>query len=208
MSKIITPRSNILSPPTLKDGNRWAGLRVGLLGGSFNPPHQGHLHIARLAQIQFNLDFVWWVVTPQNPLKKNTGGYKRRHGLVEDMVAPYPRQMATHIERDLKTRYTYETVLGLRDAYPKTDFLWICGMDNALIFHKWDQWQALLEAMPITFIARPPADNLVKNCPLRLYKHPHYYKAFGRQTDLKSRGIYWLKGTKMLNISSSDIRKK
>ena len=79
-------------------------------------------------------------------------------------------------------------------------------MDNALIFHKWDHWQDLLENMPITFIARPPAGNLVKNCPIRMYNHPQYYQAFGRKTDLKKPGIYWLQGTKMLDISSTNIR--
>ena len=192
--------------PTLRDGQRWRGCRVGLLGGSFNPPHEGHLHIARLAQAKFGLDFVWWVVTPQNPLKKNTGGYERRFAQVENIISPYPRQLTTHIERDLDTRYTYETVLGLREAFPQTDFLWICGMDNALIFHKWDHCQELHENMPITFIARPPAGNLVKNCPIRRYNHPQYYQAFGRKTDLKKPGIYWLQGTKMLDISSTNIR--
>lgn len=198
--------TSIFTPPTLRDAERWQNCRVGLLGGSFNPPHAGHLHIARLAKAKFGLDFVWWIVTPQNPLKQNTGGYDRRYAQVKDMIAPYPRQLVTHLERDLKTQYTYQTVMRLRESFPKTDFLWICGMDNALIFHKWDQWQALLETMPITFIARPPAENLVRNCPLRLYNHPQYYRAYGRKTDLKSPGIYWLQGTKMLDISSTKIR--
>lgn len=202
---LIYPTS-IFTPPTLRDAERWKNCRIGLLGGSFNPPHAGHLHIARLAKAKFGLDFVWWIVTPQNPLKKNTGGYERRHAQVKDMIAPYPRQLVTHLERDLKTKYTYQTVMGLRESFPHTDFLWICGMDNALIFHKWDQWQALLETMPITFIARPPAENLVRNCPLRMYKHPQYSTAYGRKTDLKKPGIYWLQGTKMLDISSTKIR--
>ncbi|MEM9469243.1 MAG: nicotinate-nucleotide adenylyltransferase [Pseudomonadota bacterium] len=198
--------SPILTPPHLQDVNRWCGLRIGLFGGSFNPPHAGHLHIAKLAQIQFGLDFVWWLITPQNPLKKNTGGYEQRFSAVENMIADHPRQMATHLERDLATEYSYETVLGLKNTYQKTDFLWICGMDNAHIFHQWDQWQAFLDIMPITFIARPPAQYLVKNCPIKQIKIPQYGCAFGQKTDLKTPGIYWLNGSKMLNISSSKIR--
>lgn len=202
---MINPYS--FSSPTLLGGNKWKNCRIGLLGGSFNPPHAGHLHIARLAQVKFGLDFVWWIVTPQNPLKKNTGGYERRFDQVEKMIAPYPRQVATHLERDIGSKYTHQTVMALREHFPSTDFLWICGMDNALIFHKWDNWQALLENMPITFIARPPVGNLVKNSPLRSYNHPHYFNAFGSKTDLKKPGIYWLQGTKMLDISSTEIRK-
>ena len=198
------------APPTLKDGQRWRGLRVGLLGGSFNPPHEGHLHIARVARAKFGLDFVWWIVTPQNPLKDrlNMRPYPERYHNVEEMLQPYPYQIPTHLEAELGTQYTYETVLELKKGFPQTDFLWICGMDNAHIFHKWDRWQQILEMVPITFIARPPAAGLVKGCPLRqLNNIAHYHKTFGRKTNLTSPGIYWLEGNKMLDISSTEIRK-
>ena len=207
MHVIKTP----LSPPTLREKHRWDGLRIGLLGGSFNPPHAGHLHIARLAQAKFGLDFVWWVVTPQNPLKENSDirPYDKRFRAVEDMLKQHPRQMPTHIESELATTYTYQTVESLRYHFPYTDFIWICGMDNALIFHKWDQWQYMLSLIPICFIARPPAGQLVKGCALRQYrKIPHYYSTMGRRTDLKKKGIYWLKANKMLDISSTSIRNK
>lgn len=196
--------------PTLLDGHRWNGLRIGLLGGSFNPPHAGHLHIARLAKAKFGLDFVWWIITPQNPLKKSRGmaPYEERFQNVSDMLRTMPRQIPTHLEAELGTRYTYETISALQSNFPKTDFLWICGMDNAHIFHKWDQWQGILERMPITFIARPPARHLVKGCPLRMLSNiPHYHHAAGRKTDLKKQGVYWLEGNKMLDISSTQIRK-
>ena len=201
---------NVLTPPSLHDGYRWRGMRIGLLGGSFNPPHDGHLHIARLAQAKFGLDFVWWIVTPQNPLKETKGmrPYKERYAHVEDMLSPYPQQMPTHLESQLGTTYTFETVIELRRHFPQTDFLWICGMDNAHIFHKWDRWQELLEVIPITFIARPPATHLVKGCPVRqAHRVPQWHSTIGRQTDLKTPGIYWLEGSKMLDISSTEIRK-
>lgn len=203
------PSKTILTPPTLKDGYRWQNLRVGLLGGSFNPPHAGHQHIARIARAKFGLDFVWWIVTPQNPLKNTKGmaPYEERYRNVSNMLKNSPRQMPTHLEAELGTRYTYETIIELRTHFPKTDFLWICGMDNAHIFHKWDHWQFILETCPITFIARPPAQNLVRGCPLRMYQNaPHFHQTHGRQTDLKNKGIYWLEGNKMLDISSTKIR--
>ncbi len=201
----------VLTPPHLKENHRWDGLRIGLLGGSFNPPHIGHLHIARLAKAEFGLDFVWWIVTPQNPLKdkKNMAAYSDRFNLVEKMLLPSPRQMPTHLENQMGTKYTHQTIEELKKAYPKTDFIWICGMDNAHIFHKWDRWQKILSLMPICFIARPPADNLVRNSPLRHYsKIKHYFKTKGERTNLKKTGIYWLKTNKMLDISSTKIRNK
>lgn len=200
----------ILTPPTMHDGFRWRGMRVGLLGGSFNPVHHGHLHIAEVALAKFGLDAVWWLVTPQNPLKQPKGmaSYEKRFAGVKKAIGHHPRMLATHLEDELRTTYSYETVIGLRDLFPGTDFIWICGMDNAHIFHRWDQWQAFLEMMPICFIARPPAGSLVRNCPLRLYSGNHQYRAKGHKTDLKTPGIYWLQGTKMIDISSTEIRNK
>lgn len=199
---------NVFAPPTLHGGHTWAGLRVGLLGGSFNPPHAGHLHIARLAMAKFGLDFVWWIVTPQNPLKHSAdiAPYAQRFSKVQDMIAHDPRQMATHLERDLATKYTYETVCGLKHHFSNTEFLWICGMDNAHIFHKWDRWQQLVKEVPIVFIARPPAGSLVKGTALRRLSHPQSTNPPGRHTDLTIPRIYWLQGTRMVDISSTKIR--
>lgn len=200
----------IFSPPTLKDGPRWAGMRVGLLGGSFNPAHEGHLHIARIAMKKFGLDCVWWLVTPQNPLKEKNGlaPYDKRFASVEAIIAGDPDMVATHLERDLETRYTYDTVAALKAAYPKTDFLFICGMDNAVIFHKWDRWQDLARSIPIVFIARPPAQELVRNCPIRMLKIPQHDRPCGRRTSLKEPHIYWLSAARMLDQSSTKIRSK
>lgn len=199
------------TPPNLYDFNRWKGLRIGLLGGSFNPPHAGHVHIARMARARFGLDFVWWIITPQNPLKKKKGmaPYEERCQKVDKILQPYSRQIPTDLEHQMGTRYTHETISQLRHHYSQTDFLWICGMDNAHIFHQWDEWQHILDMIPIAFIARPPAPNLVRNCPLRAYKKiPHYFDAYGRDTDLSNPGVYWLKANKMLDISSTKIRNK
>lgn len=199
-----------LSPPTLRDGYRWRGMRVGLLGGSFNPAHAGHLHIARLAMARFSLDAVWWIVTPQSPLKEEhgTAPYAQRYQGVETLIRRQPKMVATHLEDRLDTRYTFETVQALRKHFPHTDFLWICGTDNAHIFHRWDRWRALADSLPIVFIARPPARTLVRSCPLRLYARRQFFDTKGLKTDLSRPGIYWLKGMKMLDISSTKLRKE
>lgn len=183
-------------------------MRIGLLGGSFNPAHEGHLHIARLAMAKFGLDFVWWLVTPQNPLKDRKGmaPYNERFASVETIINNNPKMMATHLESELGTQYTYDTVTALKDEFPRTDFLFICGMDNALIFHKWDRWQELTQTLPIVFIARPPAGMLIRNCPVRMLDNAKGTMPRGRKTDLKNPKIYWLHTAKMIDISSTKIR--
>lgn len=199
-----------ITRPHLLDGERWQGKRIGLLGGSFNPPHAGHLHIAKIAKARFGLDCVWWLVTPHNPLKdKNLlAPYEERFALVEQLTASDPAMVPTHLERDIGGRYTYETVYELRRAFPRADFLWICGMDNALIFHKWQRWRDLLRLIPMTFIARPPANALIRNCPVRMSDVPQYTQTHGAKTDLSKPGVFWLASARMLDLSSTKIRNK
>jgi nicotinate-nucleotide adenylyltransferase len=188
-------RKSTLTPPNLMDSPRWGGMKIGLLGGSFNPAHKGHRHIARMAMAEYDLDFVWWLVTPQNPLKDKAhmATYDVRFQSVQSIIAGHPHMMATHIEQKLGTNYTYETVKGLMKSYPKTDFVFICGMDNAHIFHRWDRWRTLTRLMPIVFIARPPAGSLIQNCPVRMLG--------------KGAKVSFLHTSKMLDISSTQIRK-
>jgi len=183
-----------MNPPTLLNADLWRGKKIGLLGGSFNPAHEGHRHIALLALAHYNLDCIWWLVTPQNPLKDTTdmAPYDARFASAEKIIAGHPRMIATHLERDLGTTYTYETVKGLQAAFPETDFMFICGMDNALIFHKWDKWKELLDLLPITFIDRPRAIDVVDDSPLKKVEHPN---------------LLWLHGEEMMDISSTEIRK-
>ena len=179
--------------PTLNDGAQFAGKKIGLLGGSFNPAHKGHKHIAQLALDHYGLDAVWWLVTPQNPLKDTTdmADYVVRFSSVETIIDAHADMVATHLERDLGTTFTYETVKGLKEHFPNTQFLFICGMDNALIFHKWDRWEELLDLVPFTFIDRPGSVEVVADCPLKGLTHPN---------------LHWLHGEEMVDISSTQIR--
>jgi len=135
--------------------------------------------------------------------------YPFRFELVERMLKQSRRQIPTHLEAELGTKYTHETIEQLKHHFPKTEFIWICGMDNAHIFHKWDEWREILHTMPICFIARPPAGNLVRWSPLRQYTRVnHHFSTKGAKTDLSKKGVYWLKSNKMLDISSTKIRNK
>ncbi len=180
--------------PSLNDSSAWVGKKVGLLGGSFNPAHKGHRHIAILALEYYGLDAVWWLVTPQNPLKDtdDMAPYAQRFASAEKIIDGHPEMVVTHLERDLGTTYSFETVKGLKQNFPQTDFIFICGMDNALIFHKWDRWKDLLDLIPFTFIDRPGAVEVVDDCPLKQIKHPN---------------LLWLHGEEMVDVSSTQLRK-
>lgn len=197
------------TPPHLLDGARWTGLRIGLLGGSFNPPHPGHTHISLIALQALQLDFVWWLLTPNNPLKDPAmiGPYENRLRLCREMNRHHPRILVTDLERQMGVNKSFETVRGIRKAFPRTDFIWITGMDNALTFHHWHHWQDILALMPTAHIARPPALTLIEQCPLKMLRaQNHHYIDRSRKADLTPGNTYWLLQRRMVNISSTEIR--
>jgi nicotinate-nucleotide adenylyltransferase len=133
------------------------GQRIGLLGGSFNPAHGGHLHISRLALSRLGLDEVWWLVSPQNPLKPAAGmaPFGERLRQAEAVAAADPRIRVSDIETRLGTAYTAETVLALRWRFPRARFVWLMGGDNLVQFPYWRRWQAIFRAVPVAVFARP-----------------------------------------------------
>lgn len=132
-------------------------MRVGLLGGSFNPAHEGHLHISLTALRRLDLDQVWWLATPQNPLKSSKGmaPYVERLAQAAAM-ARHPKILVSDIERQLGTRFTADTLAALRARYPGTEFVWLMGADNFGQIHRWHRWQAIFETMPVAVFDRPP----------------------------------------------------
>lgn len=199
----------IFSPPTLTNSPRWNGMRVGLLGGSFNPPHEGHVHISKAAMQMLGLDCIWWLVTPQNPLKTQKPlSIEKRAALCEDLVDD-PKIIISTIEQDLGTNITYDTIKGLKRYFADTDFVWITGMDNALNFHTWNNWKELLEIIPTAHLTRMPATSLVQSSPLRMYqKQRHIVQTHAGRPPLDSGQTFWILGKKMINISSTEIRAK
>jgi nicotinate-nucleotide adenylyltransferase len=140
-------------PPAL--GDRRAR-RVGLLGGSFNPAHGGHLHLSRLALAHLDLDEVWWLVSPQNPLKPVRGMAPFEARLASALgMARHPRLKVTDLEARLGTRYTADTVLALRRRFPRTRFVWLMGADNLRQIRHWQRWSEIFAAVPIAVFARP-----------------------------------------------------
>jgi nicotinate-nucleotide adenylyltransferase len=132
------------------------GARIGLLGGSFNPAHDGHLHISRIALKRLRLDQVWWLVSPQNPLKSaaDLASLKKRMERAVK-VAKDPRIVVTDIEVELGTRYTIDTITALERLFPNLRFVWLMGGDNFLQLPLWKNWRGLMRKIPMAIISRP-----------------------------------------------------
>lgn len=131
--------------------------RVGLLGGSFNPAHEGHLHISREALKRLNLSEVWWLVSPKNPLKASSelAPYLKR--LESARAIATDRRIRVHnIESTHHLHYTVDSLRWLKRHYPKTQFVWLMGADNLSHFHRWVQWREIARMVPIAILDRAP----------------------------------------------------
>lgn len=195
--------------PHLLDGHRWSGLRVGLLGGSFNPPHAGHLHASLTALRMLKLDFIWWLVTPQNPFKEAdvTPPLDERVTLCRDF-SRHPQILVSDIERDLNATRSIETILALRKFFSQTDFVWITGMDIAHEFHHWHRWHNILKQIATVHVARPPFQSMVQDCPLRLTggNQNHHVLSHAAKASLQPGNSYWILDAKLVKTSSTEIR--
>ncbi len=131
------------------------GQTIGLFGGSFDPPHAGHVHVSREALKRFGLDRVWWLVSPGNPLKRNGPAPLDRRMAAARAMVRHPRITVTDIEARIGTRYTAETLERLIALYPGVRFVWLMGADNLVQFHRWQRWDWILNTVPVGVLARP-----------------------------------------------------
>lgn len=131
------------------------GQAVGLLGGSFDPAHEGHAHITREALKRFALDRVWWLVSPGNPLKARGPAPLAERLARARAVMDHPRVVVSDAEARLGTRYTAETLRRLMARYPGVRFVWLMGADNLAQFHLWQDWEWIMHHVPVGVIARP-----------------------------------------------------
>ena len=131
------------------------GMRIGLFGGTFDPPHEAHRAASMLALKRLKLDRVWWLVTPGNPLK-NTSGLAPLATRIAAARAltHHPRIDVTGLEAVIKTRYTYDTILWLLARCPGVQFVWIMGADNLRSFHRWQKWRDIAKLVPIVVVDR------------------------------------------------------
>lgn len=132
-----------------------AGQVVGLLGGSFDPAHAGHVNITKAALTRFGLDRVWWLVSPANPLKARGPAPMEARLAMARKVMRHPSVTVTDIEVQLGTRYTAQTIAALQRLYPQVRFVWLMGADNLAQFHRWQDWRDIVARVPIGVLARP-----------------------------------------------------
>ncbi|HEY0051878.1 MAG TPA: nicotinate-nucleotide adenylyltransferase [Caulobacteraceae bacterium] len=153
------PARRLSNPPhgVLRDGLGLApGMRVGLFGGSFNPAHEGHAHVAETALIRLGLDRVVWLVSPHNPLKN-----RRQNAPLEDRMASArafargPAMLVSDFERRAGVYWTIDTIRALQDRYPQVKFVWIMGADNMAGFHLWRGWTEIARLVPMAVVSRP-----------------------------------------------------
>lgn len=183
------------------------GQVIGLLGGSFDPPHAGHAHITREALKRFGLDRVWWLVSPGNPLKPDSPAALHRRVKAARALVRHPRVTVTDIEARLGTRFTAATLAGLQRLYPGTRFVWLMGADNLASFHKWEQWRWIMTTVPIGVIARPGSGIAARTSPAA--SRYRFARLRGREAALlpNCRPPAWcFASVPMVNLSSSDIR--
>ena len=131
------------------------GQRIGLFGGSFDPPHKGHLTVSLMAMRRLRLDAVWWLVTPGNPLKEHAPDQLARRVAAARDMARHPRIHVTAIEATLDTRFTADTLAILSQRLPGVDLVWLMGGDNLRQFHRWRDWRRIAALMPIAVYDRP-----------------------------------------------------
>ena len=135
------------------------GMTIGLLGGSFDPAHEGHVHITREALKRLGLDQVWWLVSPGNPLKAHQPApIAARIAQARRLLRGDPRVVVSDLEARLHTRYTYDTIAKLRALYPQVRFVWLMGADNLAQFHLWGRWREIMALVPLAVTARPGAN--------------------------------------------------
>ena len=143
------------------------GNRIGIFGGSFNPPHSGHRLVASTALKRLGLDQIWWLVTPGNPLKNHSDLAPLEMRLhLTSALADHPRMKVTAFEAVLGTPYTARTIMALRAMRPATRFVWVMGADNLASFHKWQDWRAIVGSVPVAIVDRPGASLSAMSAPM------------------------------------------
>lgn len=183
------------------------GQIVGLLGGSFDPPHAGHVHISAEAMKRFGLDQIWWLVSPGNPLKT------RGPAPLEDRMAAcrakvqHPRMHVSDFEAQAGTRFTAETLRALQAARPGVQFVWLMGADNLAQFDQWQDWEDIMNRVPIGVLARPRQRISARmSKAARIYAHARLKGRFSPMLGQYAAPAWCFVNVPMRQISSTELR--
>ena len=180
--------------------------KIGLLGGSFDPPHKGHLFISLEARKIFQLDEIWWIVTPQNPLKiSKPATYYERVKNCRKITRNLPINIK-EIEKKINSNYSYKTINYILNHYKNIKFFWLMGADNLINFHMWQNWQKIFDNMSIVIFRRHGYNtNALKSVAAKKFIH-HKYIAQDIEHVSKKIPAWTLIQNKEIKISSSEIR--
>ncbi len=183
------------------------GMRIGLLGGSFDPPHAGHVHITRQALRRFGLDRVWWLVSPGNPLKSQGPAPLERRLMACREIMQHPKVEVTDLESRMGTKYTADTIEKLLSIYERVNFVWLMGADNLASVHEWDRWESIFENVPVGVTSRPGehlrAGNSVAAKKFARYRLP---ASAAKILPLQDPPAWCLLEGPVVDISSTEIR--
>ncbi|SMC91387.1 nicotinate-nucleotide adenylyltransferase [Primorskyibacter flagellatus] len=184
-----------------------AGMRVGLLGGSFDPAHAGHVRVTLEALRRFGLDRVWWLVSPGNPLKPRGPAPLEQRMAGARAIMQHPKVHVSDFEAQAGTRYTADTVLRLRKIHPGVRFVWLMGADNLVQFSQWDNWQQIMRSVPVGVLARP-GDRISARTSVaaRVFRHARLPAQASRLLPNAQAPAWCFVNMPMVDLSSSAIR--
>lgn len=184
-------------------------MRIGLLGGSFDPPHAGHVHITKQAMRRFGLDRVWWMVSPGNPLKADGPAPMAQRMTACREIMLLPRVDVSDIEVRLGTQFTADTIAALVRMYPGVRFVWLMGADNLSEFHRWDRWEDIMQTLPIGVTSRP-GEHLLATSSLvaQKYAHARISARAARILPFQTAPAWCLLDGPVVDVSSTQIRAK
>ena len=182
---------------------------IGLLGGSFDPPHKGHLYISLEAKKILKLDEIWWLVTPQNPLKINKpASYYERLRNCKLIVKNQPIKVK-EIEKKINSKYSYQTIKYLNAHYKNLNFFWLMGADNLINFHRWQNAHRIFNEIPIVVFRRYGYNNkALKSNIANFYKNFRINGKNIRLNNFKKTPAWTIIQNKEIKISSTEIRKQ
>tara|TARA_Y100000590_G_C15741759_1_gene1020519 strand:- start:1905 stop:2483 length:579 start_codon:yes stop_codon:yes gene_type:complete len=181
--------------------------RIGLLGGSFDPPHRGHVYISLEAKKILSLNEIWWLLTPQNPLKiSKPATYEERLNNCNKIVKNYPI-VVSEIEKKIKSKYSFNTVEYLTNHYTNIKFYWLMGADNLIYFHKWQKWRKFFNQISIVIFRRHGYNNeALKSITYKTFANSQIKSSKLYESNFYELPSWVFLQNKEIRISSTEIR--
>ena len=182
---------------------------IGILGGSFDPPHRGHIYISLEAKKFLSLDQVWWLVTPQNPLKINKPAtYEQRVKNCKTIIKTHPIYIK-EIEKKINSKYSYSTIEYLCNHYSSIKFYWLMGADNLVNFHKWQNWKKIFNKISVVIFRRHGYNSsALKSITSKTFENYQIKSKKLNQMHFTSLPSWTFIQNKEIRISSTEIRKQ